>query len=58
MESIVTRPFKAAESLSRPTRTRRTNSRHSRRDRKPAGVHVDENTKALRGMLSLQTVRY
>ncbi|BAK33451.1 hypothetical protein MLP_04370 [Microlunatus phosphovorus NM-1] len=55
MESIATPPFQSAKSLFRDGRTRRTNSRHGV---KPVRGQVDDNTKALRGMLRVQTFTY
>ena len=42
----------------RAARTRRTNARNARRSQRPVHGQVDDNTKALRGMLSVQTVVY
>lgn len=58
MESIVAPPYQSAKSLFRDGGTRRTNTRHGRRNRKPIRGQVDDNTKALRGMLAVRTFTY
>ena len=42
----------------RAARMRRTNARAARRGQKSAPVLVDDNTKALRGMVRLQSYTY
>lgn len=42
----------------RAARTRRTNARTARRGQRSAPVLVDDNTKALRGMVRLQSYTY
>lgn len=55
MESLVAPPFQSAKSLFRDGGTRRNNTR---RNRKRVGGQVDDNTKALRGMLAVRTFTY
>ena len=58
MESIVTPPFNSVKALSREDGTRRTNAHHGRRNRKAVRGQVDDNTRALRGMLAVRTFTY